>query len=266
MDILTHTLSGVAVGSCLALARGSSWRKKTAILFFSGLGGALPDVDAISLWSQFDGTIGRFFHLSYPGKDIYSGNFWYSHRGFMHSLSAAVGITCFIGLVLFLISQIKQKKNRSLFQSFEKKQFVLWGFFLGFIIHLLEDIVTPGGSWGGIRLFFPSEIYIGGTGDVWWWNNYDVFLIVTSVLVVIFILLFFSCFFTFSSLARKLGFFIFTLGLIFATIQIKTRNYNFNNKPFEACEKKSNVIQQELLGKELYHMMERFDRWLPIYF
>lgn len=264
MDILTHTLSGVAVGSCLALYAKGNRKKTMGILFFSGLGGALPDMDAISLWSRFDSTIGRLFQLSHPGKDIYSEKFWYSHHGFMHSLLAAISIAIVIGIALFLISRIRQKKKISFLQSVKNNRLLLCGFMGGFIIHLLEDMVTPGGSWGGVRLFFPFETYIGGTGDIWWWNNYDVFLIVLTVLVANLILLLFSYFKKASF--GKAGIIIFAIGFIAATIQIKTRDYNFNGKPFQACEDKSKAIQQKLLGKTLYNTMADFDHWLIIYF
>ena len=54
------TLTGVAVGTVIATVSGTSWKHKSLIVFFGGLGGALPDFDAISLWSRFDATIGSF--------------------------------------------------------------------------------------------------------------------------------------------------------------------------------------------------------------
>jgi len=35
--------------------------EKTGITSLSGFGAALPDLDAISLWSRFDSTIGKFY-------------------------------------------------------------------------------------------------------------------------------------------------------------------------------------------------------------
>jgi len=99
-------------------------------------------------------------------------------------------------------------------------------------------------------LFFPSEVYIGGTGDIWWWNNYDIFLIVTIVLIINLLLLLFST--SEKTAFGKAGVIIFAIGLMVATMQIKTRNYGFNGKSFQTCEDKSKIIQQELLGKTLY--------------
>jgi hypothetical protein len=60
------------------------------VIGFSGLGGALPDFDAISLWSGFDKTFGKLFNLSNSGEVIYFSKFWYSHHGFLHSILASV--------------------------------------------------------------------------------------------------------------------------------------------------------------------------------
>ncbi|MCD7899826.1 MAG: metal-dependent hydrolase [Bacteroides sp.] len=186
MDIFTHTLSGLTAGTVMASCTSQGWKHKLSIIFFSGLGGALPDLDAISMWSKFDVTFGKLFHLEHTGRVIYSSKFWYSHHGFMHSLLAAFLIAVLIG-ILFRIFQ--RKKKSSLLQTFIDKQWVLWGFIAGFVIHLLQDMITPASAWGGVRLFFPSEIYVGGTGEIWWWNNYNLFLTVVCVLFINCILL-----------------------------------------------------------------------------
>jgi len=50
MDIISHTLTGVAVGTVVATYSDQSWRSKTLIILTGGFGGALPDLDAVSLW------------------------------------------------------------------------------------------------------------------------------------------------------------------------------------------------------------------------
>lgn len=260
MDILTHTLSGIAVGTCLAIYAKSGWKEKTGILFFSGMGGAIPDIDAISLWSKFDGTIGSWLNLSQPGSKIYSGTLWYSHHGFMYSLFAAMCFTVIIGFIFYLSS----RKKTSFTQSFQKNKLILSGFILGYLIHLLQDMVTPGGPWKGIRFFFPDKEYIGGTGDVWWWNNYDIFLIVITVLCINILLLFLSGFI--KKHLAKIALCVFALGFIAAIIQIKTRDFNFNGKSYTVCEEKSKKIQKELLGTKLYERMERFDNSIKLSF
>ncbi|MDH6304872.1 inner membrane protein [Parabacteroides sp. PF5-5] len=245
MDVFTHTLSGVAVGGCLSLYAGS-WKEKGATLCLSALGSALPDIDAISLWSGFDATIGRIFNLAHPGKDIYSAKLWYSHHGFMHSLLAALAIAFILGLI------------------FRKKWLLPLGFFFGFVIHLLEDMITPAGSWGGVRLFFPSETYIGGTGNIWWWNNYDIFLVISFVSLIILALQLFLRFDRKN--VRRIGTITFFIGFLIVTLLVETRTYNFNGKPYQTCEDKSKEIQQKRLPRSLYRAMESLDKALPFYF
>ena len=51
MDIISHSLTGLAVGTVCAHFSKDTWRNKVVILCASTLGGALPDLDALSLWS-----------------------------------------------------------------------------------------------------------------------------------------------------------------------------------------------------------------------
>ncbi len=262
MDILTHTISGMAIGSCLAIYSNGTWREKAGIILLSGVGALLPDIDAISLWSGFDATIGNRLHLPHPGKDIYSGKLWYSHHGFMHSLFAAAVLTLLLGLFI-RIGEKGENLNKTI-HPFKKYSLLVSGFFLGYLVHLIEDMVTPGGSWGGVRFFFPSQIYIGGTGNIWWWNNYDIFLIVLSVFLINLIILMIASLCKFKW--KKAGVIPLFIGLAFVGVQINTRNFNFNRKPYQECETQSKNIQKEIMGKQLYQTMERFDNRLKIYF
>jgi len=262
MDILTHTLSGLAVGTVAASFSKKGWKNKSAIIVFSGLGGALPDIDAISMWSRFDGTFGRLFGLSMPGRDIYSAKLWYSHHSFMHSLLAAVLIAAVIG-ILFWIFQ-RNKNRLSLPKIYKEKHLLLIGFIMGFIVHLVQDMITPGGSWGGVRLFFPSEIYIGGTGSIWWWNSYNLFLVVVSVLVINLILL--LIFRKPKSKPWRYAGTVFLIGCIVFVLQMKRIDYNFNGKKYADCEQKSKDIQKEILGERVYRWMEKLDNLLIIHF
>ncbi|MBK7637485.1 MAG: metal-dependent hydrolase [Saprospiraceae bacterium] len=81
MDIITHTLSGALVGATVSSFTDNTRLKIWSILAGT-LGGCLPDIDAISLWSGFDDTIVKWFHLDHAGQDIYFSKFWYSHHGF----------------------------------------------------------------------------------------------------------------------------------------------------------------------------------------
>lgn len=269
MNILTHTLSGVAVGTVVASFSKSGFANKTKIILFSGFAGALPDIDAISLWSQFDSTIGEFFHLSTKGKDIYSAKFWYSHHGFMHSLFAGMLFAFFASLANYIIDIIfKKQKNFNLISSINDNKLIPIGFFLGFIIHLIEDMPTPASSWGGVNFFWPSRSYIGGTGDIWWWNNYDIFLIVLCVIVLNLFFMIISKFVSFS--LKKATIIVFLLGFSSIFYQIKTRDFDFAYlgylKNFQEYESKSKELQRDILGKKLYAIMEKFDNKLRIYF
>lgn len=263
MDILTHTVSGLAAGSVMAGFSRGNWKYKSAIVLFSGFGGALPDIDAISMWSRFDSTFGRLFGLEHSGRVIYSEKFWYSHHAFMHSLLAALLFAVIIGLLFYLFR--KRSTNQPLHRVLYDKRFLLGGFVSGFVIHLVQDMITPASSWGGVRLFFPSEVYVGGTGDIWWWNNYNLFLVVAGVLMVnILLLLVLNL-----AKVKKLGIYtiaIFFVGCICFVWQVKRIDYNFNGKKYADCEQKSKDIQREILGERVYRGMVRFDNAMKIHF
>lgn len=262
MDILSHTLSGLAIGAVFAGRSAGNFQTKSSIIAFSGFGAILPDIDAISLWSKFDSIFGNLFNLQNSGKVIYSEKFWYSHHSFMHSLIAALLFSVIIGFLLWLSSN--HKKHFSLFDFFCAKKLLLFGFISGFVIHLLEDMITPAGSWGGIRLFFPLKIYVGGTGQIWWWNNYNLFLIVVCVLIInLCILLIFQ---KNESKTHKFTTNIFITGCLCFIWQIFYIDYNFNGKNFAKCEEKSKEIQQNILGEYIYFKVEKLDNSLIIYF
>lgn len=263
MDILTHTLSGLAVGTVAASFMKGTIGQRLVVLFFSALGGSVPDVDAISLWSGFDTTFGRWFGLDDPGKVIYSARFWHSHHGFMHSLTAAFCLAFLIGLCFSVIDKVIYRKDTSLFVDLKSRRFLLMGFAGGYIVHLLEDMLTPGGPWNGIRFLFPLNTYIGGTGEIWWWNNYDIFLIVLSVLVINLFLLF-----VLPSRLQVWRFtsFVLITSFLLVGIQVKSRGVDFNRGDYSVNEQESLQIQQRILGDGVYKPMVRFDKSLKIYF
>jgi len=269
MDILTHTLSGVAIGTVVSSFANSGFQDRLKIVLISGFAGALPDLDAISLWSGFDSTIGNFFNLTASGKDIYSAKYWYSHHAFLHSAFGGLLIAGFLGLVGYLIdNMIKEIKNTSVLDSFNKNRILLIGFFLGFLLHLIEDMPTPASTWGGVNFLWPSKSYIGGTGEIWWWNNYDIFLIVICVIILNLTLPLIRKFVRFDLKKYTIG--VFILGFSFAIIQIKTRDFDFaytgHTTRYQEFEDKSKQIQREILGDRLYRMMENFDNKMKIYF
>lgn len=269
MDLLTHTLSGVVAGTLVASFSRKGLKHKLLIIGAGGFAGALPDIDAISLWSGFDVTFGRFFNLSHTGREIYSEKFWYSHHGFMHSIFAALLISILSGFWGYGFSQRWRKMKLSgLLTRFKQRRLIHFAFILGFIIHLVEDMPTPSSAWGGVNLFWPSNTYIGGFGRIWWWNNYDIFLIVCSVLILNLALLCIPA--LRQKLKRLCMISVFSIGFTFALIQINTRPVDFAYKGstsrYNEFEEKSKEIQKEILGTKLYNMMESFDNKLRIYF
>lgn len=261
MDILTHTVSGAAVGAAIAIFAKGGVKTKTAILFGGLIGGFLPDTDAISLWSGFDATFGKFFSLNMSGKEIYSAKLWYSHHGFMHSIAAGA----LFSLVIYFFIFLGRK-----FWNFSKSLFLApLSFFIGFMVHLLEDTVTPGSTWGGVRLFYPADKYVGGFGNIWWWNNYDIFLIVSIVFVLNIIFLILGRYIK-SIFIKILPIIFCVIGGILVCIQINSRDFDFSysghTKKYNEYEAKSKEIQKDILGDRFYSVMQKLDSKLKFYF
>lgn len=264
MDILSHTLSGLAVGTVFASIGGQNRKQRMAILLGCTLAGALPDIDAISLWSHFDGTIGRLLGLPHRGTEIYFGKYWYSHHGFMHSLLA--GVLYSLALSLLVYGKSLRKGGYKIW--WQQGRWLLLSTPLAFSVHLLEDMPTPACTWGGIRLLFPTSAYYGGTGEIWWWNNYDIFLIILFVILINALILLFRKRLRFPAIRMTLC--VFLLGCSLSLYQIKTRPFDFaysNHTPrYQEYEAKSKEVQREILGERVYSAMEWLDRQLPFYF
>jgi inner membrane protein len=260
MDILSHTFTGIAVGAGIGqFAKGNT--TKWTFVVIGALGGAFPDIDAISLWSKFDGTIGKWLHLSHSGEEIYCGKFWYSHHGFFHSLLAMA----LFGSIFFWVPFLKNKFSKIQVVSNDHHLWA-WAFFLAGTFHLLEDMPTPDNIWGGVRLFFPFEVYIGGWNDIWWWNNYDLFLIIFSVALS-------SCFllFVLKKWEKKkwLSMAIFAFGIMAYCYQVHRRPpfiVDAFSREYDKNDEKSMNIQKEVLPPFLFNAMQQFDQYLPLYF
>ena len=269
MDILTHTLSGFAVGTVITSFSKRGLKEKSLIFGIGGFAGALPDIDAISLWSGFDSTFGQVFNLSHSGREIYSAKFWYSHHAFMHSIAAALLISAVIGILIYVIGvRFRKFQLHGIVESFKRNRLLIFSFILGFLVHLLEDMPTPASSWGGVNLFWPLNSYVGGYGAIWWWNNYDLFIIVLSVMTINLTLLGFSR--IRKNMRSKIIVGVFILGFLFAIVQIKTRNFDFaysvSTKSYHEFELKSKKLQREILGDRLFKRMKDFDNKLKIHF
>ncbi|WP_430935087.1 metal-dependent hydrolase [Saccharicrinis sp. 156] len=263
MDILTHTLSGMAVGALVANQINGSVYKKMGILTAGTIAGAFPDIDVITMWSGFDGTFGRWFGLEWTGREAFGAKLWYSHHAFFHSLFAAVLFGLLLGCIIIL-SKLPIKSST----NFKSTLPYVIAFTGGYIIHILEDMATPGGGWGGVAFWWPSKNYIGGLGEIWWWNNYDVFLIVTTVVLMNTALLFLGK--KIRSLAKKTSLAVFVIGFALSVFQIKNRGFDFayhkNKTPSSVCEQKSKEIQKQILGNRTYNFMEWLDTQIPVPF
>jgi inner membrane protein len=262
MDILSHAFTGLAVGTVVASLGKLRRTKKIVIMAFGFLGGALPDIDAISLWSKFDLTIGSWLNLSHSGKYIYSAKLWYSHHAALHSVLAAL-LFALLPSFIKLISKPSNFKAH-LMHSWKPQL----AFVLGYLFHLLEDMPTPASSWGGVRLFFPSTEYLGGYGRIWWWNNYDLFLII--MLVILLNLFLHAVLFKRVRVLMCSCALVFVMGLSLFLYQIKTRTIDFSysglTNNYAEMETQSKEIQKTILGKRLYTFMEALDQKIPFYF
>ena len=263
MDILSHTATGVAVGTVVApFDKTSAWNKLKLILL-GGFAGALPDLDAFSLWSKFDAVVGSAFGLSIKGSAIYFGKYLLSHHGAWHSLFTAAALP----ILWFVISYLISVWRKAEFEFHTKLPFACV-FLFGFSFHLLEDMPTPACVWGGVRFWSPSESYVGGWGQIWWWNNYDIFLIICSVIVFNSANLFLSRFYL--KWKRWVAMMVFGLGFALAVVQMSSRQYDYAYSGFavEYTEKEleSKREQQRILGATVYAWMLKLDNAIPLNF
>lgn len=256
MDILTHALSGVAAATVIASFSRRNIRSRSVILVCGCIGGTIPD---------FDATIGQFIQLEHNGKSIYFQKFWYSHHGFLHSMAGGLLLLVLMGVIIFF-ARGRYHPSSTMLNSYQSIISLLMAFFGGFLMHLIEDMKTPACVWGGVNFFWPSDRYIGGTGQIWWWNNYDLSLIVVGIIVLNTLVLHFKK----RRLTNCLALFIFLLGFFLAIYQVSSRSFDFNysghTSLYNDYEQKSKEIQKSILGDKLYHWMERFDQFVPFNF
>ncbi len=256
MDILIHTLSGGITASSLALGQTTfSTKRKIGTSILGCFAGAFPDLDAISLWSKFDHTIGDFFNLQHSGRYIYSAKFWYSHHAFLHSIIAAI---LFSLVVVGMISIFYRRKENI---------WLIPILFFSFSAHLIGDLPTPASNWGGINLWFPAHQYTGGWGWTWWWNNYDIFLI---LLIGVLLNGGFIIYKHFFRLPIWTGIATLLLACSLITFQLTHRGFDFaygkSCPDYQGYEVKSKQIQKKILGESLYNLMVKFDQKLPVLF
>jgi len=266
MDIISHSLTGVAVATVVATVSNNDWKQSTLLLFTGALGGALPDIDALSLWKKFDVLLGGLFNLNQSGRQIYAGKLWYSHHAFFHSLLAPILL---ILLFILFVLVIKKRFTQVFFlKILYKEKFIFLTFLLAYFFHLLEDMPTPSSVWGGVNLLFPSTTYFGGYGKIWWWNNYDIFLIICAVIVMNLLILLLKK--SLYKLKSIISLSIFIIGFSLALFQINNRpisfNYTNHTSKYHFFETESKRIQKEILGEKIYKIMLEIDNSIPLHF
>lgn len=268
MDILTHTLSGMAAASAIATFSSRSLKDKFLMIGCGAAGAMLPDMDAVTRWPDFDAVIGKALSLSETGRSIYYGQHWYSHHNFMHSLAAAAIFTLAFALTGYLYCR-RRFMCRSASALILSTSVFLLSFFFGYLMHLLGDLPTPDAVWNGIKLFWPLTTPVGGFGHIWWWNNYDIFLIflVGSTLNIVLIVM---NRFLKRRLLRHIPTLIFLCMIFAAMFQITHRNASFagaaNPAGHAEKEHQSLVVQRDILGEQLYGLMNSLDQKIPIPF
>jgi membrane-bound metal-dependent hydrolase YbcI (DUF457 family) len=265
MDLLTHGMAGGLGGTAVGLGLRGGHARVFSALTLGAIGGALPDLDAITRSSGFDAGLGRLLHLP-PGRVIYGGTWWYSHHHFTHSLVAAGGASLLCAAVLGI-----DRLGRGPGGEGERNAavWVLPSCLLaGFLLHLAGDLVTPASVWGGIQLFWPAERMVGGWGWTWWFHNYDVFLTQCAGLVLVLL----------SSLvprhrpvlARLLPLSVLTLALAGSTALLATRAHDFayrgHASDYQALEDASLEEQRRVLPVSWYSAMRALSEYLPFPF
>ncbi len=262
MDLLTHIVSGAAAGTILCPVNKKNSISVPAILA-GAAGGAVPDIDALSLWSGFDKYIAPVFQITRSGKTLYFGKDWYSHHGFFHSLAAGALISIFIFFVIYITTRLKEEKLHR-----AKHLRGISSFYLGYIAHLAGDIPTPSCVLGGVNLLWPSKEYVGGTGSIWWWNNYDLFIIILTGLALNILLI--TLLYKLNVRAARFSLLIPVLTLTMVLFQISNRKNDYAYRGFTPAynqlEKKSLNEQKEVLGERIYRIMTRLDRRINIHF
>lgn len=266
MDILTHALSGAAIGTVVANYNQMSSSRKAKIVLAGAFGGAFPDIDAISMWSGFDRTLGSLFNLEHSGRIIYGSKFWYSHHAFFHSLIGSLLVAVLFLLFIYIVTR---KYKVTPFLAYSKASAIFFiAFVLGYWAHLAGDLPTPSSVWGGISLFWPSDNYTGGYGKIWWWNNYDIFLLILFCVVLNLSLPAISKYVRIRSRVFTISIATITLSLIL--VQINTRHYDYsyaeNRSSYAQMEQNSKLEQKRILGDRIYYYMDKFDKRLKINF
>lgn len=154
MHLISHFCSGVCVGSLLSTFLSRSNTKQSLVIpLVMGVGALLPDIDGITVF---------FNHR------IYYSSLWYSHHGILHTpFGSLLVAVCVFLMTLFARECLKQKN------SFKGLLFIFIMLYLGFLLHIAEDMPCPPGPWQGLMLLWPiSEQRFGAWTHIWWTNEF----------------------------------------------------------------------------------------------
>lgn len=244
MDILTHTLAGAAAGAglCLLLRPGRCIWPGALV---GALGGFLPDLDVLSRAPGFDTTLGAWLDLP-PGTEIYTGTRWYSHHHLTHSLLAALAAG---GLALIVLW--RRREHRLLAGALS----------LGWLAHLLLDLPTPPGPWGGVQLLWPHPAMVGGLGWCWWFNNYDLLLLLAGALVALLGLGALRG----RPLRARIGATSIIAGvLLLGSLQLHRRQVDYATGVYADLDQASLQEQERLLGAGPARLLRQVDQATPL--
>jgi inner membrane protein len=258
VDLITHMAAGALAGGCVALMIRGAAATLSGAVAWGAIGGALPDVDAVTRVPGFDQTIGLALGLQ-PGGVIYGGSEWYSHHHFTHSLVAAVGAALLLAGLAGL--------ERLVFGGTSDGRRIrrIWlapvCMAAGYLLHLVGDLVTPASVWGGIQLLWPAEGMVGGWGWAWWFNNYDIFLMQLVGLLAMALLSLLPR--SMPVLARALpgAVLVGVLAVCFGLLRARVHDYAYTGDApdYWALEERSLEEQRRLLPSDLYQLMHSLD-------
>ncbi len=147
-----HALTGALAATLAAAAWPGAIRGRGRWVAWATAGALAPDLDALSL---------LFSHTTYFGFA------WYAHRAFLHSLAGCAALAM---LMPALLAAAGFGRARDPALRARAVRTGAMSAFAGGLIHLVGDLPTPPGPWGGIPLFFPLPARFGGWSHLGWVN------------------------------------------------------------------------------------------------
>jgi len=262
MDIVTHATSGAVCGAAVALGLRGAPAPVLASLVLGGLGGLLPDLDALTRAPGYD-ALAAAWGLP-PGTALYFGSRWCSHHHLAHSLAAGVGVTVALALALALGRLLGERQPA---EAWWPVLLAPASLLAGFLAHLAGDLVTPASVWGGIQLFWPSPRMVGGWGWAWWFNNYD--LLIAQAVALLGVLAASLVPRTRPVLARALPLAVLALDLLACAVLLGLREGDYayvgHTPDYAALEQASLDEQRRLLPPAVFERCRALDEALPFH-